>query len=105
MDIGENIFSAWNPQAEHVPPLNLDDSEDEIELEGDEINCEIHGSEDHEQCAGEEGEEELAEDESNHFRACQRSPGQSRFVCIDGDLSRKARKQLVSFMTTKSARK
>ncbi|KAG0123971.1 hypothetical protein HOY82DRAFT_618472 [Tuber indicum] len=31
--------------------------------------------------------------------------GQSRFVNIEGDLSRKARKQLVSFMTTKSARK
>jgi len=42
MDTGENLFRTWDPIGAHARSLNLDDSEDEIELEGDGLALRCH---------------------------------------------------------------
>ena len=35
MEASKNLFGTWDPAGGQTPPLNLDDSEKEIEVEGD----------------------------------------------------------------------
>ena len=35
METGENLFGTWDPAGTQVATLNLDNSEEEIEVEGD----------------------------------------------------------------------
>ncbi|PUU73804.1 hypothetical protein B9Z19DRAFT_1134455 [Tuber borchii] len=57
MDTGEDLFGTWDPTGVEAPPLNLDDSEEEIELEGDGVAFRSH--EGQEGYSGEEDEEEV----------------------------------------------
>lgn len=42
METSENLFGTWDPAGAQAPPLNLDDSEEEIEVEGDGVAFRCH---------------------------------------------------------------
>jgi len=57
MDTGKNLFGTWDPVGARAPRLNLDDSEEEVELEGDSVAFECHEGE---EGYGEDNKEENA---------------------------------------------
>ena len=61
MEASRNLFGTWDPAGTQAPPLNLDDSEEEIEVEGDGVAFGYH--EGPEGCSEEEDEEAKVENE------------------------------------------